>query len=57
MYAAAPCYNLPKLHRVIEHELPPSPKGILATWKEINKILKRQKIDPGYQFEAKIPMV
>lgn len=30
MYAAVPCYRLGTLHRLIRHDLPPSPRGLLA---------------------------
>ena len=46
---------LKKLHRIIEPELPPSPKGILETWRQIVEIIKQQKVDPKYQFEAILP--
>jgi fatty acid desaturase len=55
MYAAVPCYNLGKLHRAIEHELPPTPGGIAATWKEIAAIQRRQSREPGYQYAAPLP--
>jgi fatty acid desaturase len=55
MYAAVPCYNLGKLHRLIAADLPPTPVGILGTWKQIIPILQRQKLDPTYQFVAQIP--
>ena len=42
MYAAVPCYNLAKLHRAIQHDLPPTPVGIVATWQEIIAILRKQ---------------
>jgi fatty acid desaturase len=29
-YAAVPCYRLGTLHRLIRHDLPPSPRGLLA---------------------------
>ncbi len=29
MYAAVPCYRLGTLHRLIRHDLPPSPRGLL----------------------------
>lgn len=56
MYAAVPCYNLGKLHRAIQHELPPCPHGIFATWKEIIAIQRRQEADPTYQYVAPIPV-
>jgi fatty acid desaturase len=30
MYAAVPCYRLGKLHKLIRHDLPPSPRGLPA---------------------------
>ena len=55
MFAAVPCYNLARLHAVIQHDLPPSPVGLVATWKEVIVILKRQAVEPGYQFVARLP--
>ena len=55
MYAAVPCYNLGKLHQMIRHELPPSPHGLIGVWKEIDAILRKQQIDPTYQYEAELP--
>ena len=56
MYAAVPCYNLPRLHRLIKHEMPACPNGLVQTWKGISAILKRQKIEPGYQYMAELPV-
>lgn len=55
MYAAVPCYHLRRLHKAIRHELPPSPRGLVETWVQITGILKRQKMEPGYQYEAPLP--
>jgi fatty acid desaturase len=55
MYAAVPCYNLGKLHQVIKADLPPCPKSLWSAWKEIIPILKRQKLDPTYQYVAPLP--
>ncbi|MCL4861176.1 MAG: fatty acid desaturase [Caldilineaceae bacterium] len=55
MYAAVPCYHLEKLHRAIEHDLPPSPVGLFATWREIIAILRRQKVEPDYQHVPELP--
>jgi len=55
MYAAVPCYKLGKLHRLIQHDLPPCPHGIVATWKEIAEIQRIQKADPAYQHIAPLP--
>ena len=56
MYAAVPCYNLGKLHKLIKHELPHCPVGLFETWKEIITILKKQKTDPEYQYVPELPM-
>jgi fatty acid desaturase len=55
MYAAVPCYNLGTLHRAIAHELPPCPRGLRATWKEIAAILRIQIANPAYQYVAPLP--
>ncbi len=35
MYPAVPFHKLPQLRAAIEHDLPPAPHGLLATWREI----------------------
>jgi fatty acid desaturase len=55
MYAAVPCYNLGKLHEAIKEDLPPSPVGLYATWREIIPILQKQKADPTYQYIPQLP--
>jgi fatty acid desaturase len=55
MYAAVPCYRLGRLHRLIKHDLPPCPHGLLATWREIAAIQKIQKTNPEYQHVALVP--
>jgi len=55
MFPAVPFYNLPKLRQALTHDLPPAPHGLIATWKEIIHILKLQKQDPAYCFQALIP--
>ena len=55
MYAAVPCYNLGKLHAQVKSDLPYCPAGLVASWKQVIAILRRQKIDPAYQFVADLP--
>lgn len=55
MYAAVPCYNLKRLHGAIRHAMPPCPNGVVAAWRQIAGILKRQKSDPAYQYAAPLP--
>ncbi|MDE0180429.1 MAG: fatty acid desaturase [Caldilineaceae bacterium] len=55
MYAAVPCYKLGRLHKAIKADLPPSPVGLAASWKEIIAILEKQKEDPSYQHLPEAP--
>ena len=55
MYPAVPFYNLPKLRKVIEHDLPPAPHGLWATWKEMLAIKQRSLREPDYQFIPEVP--
>lgn len=55
MYAAVPFYNLPRLHKAIAHDLPPSTGGLFATWRIINAAWKKQKSDPAYTIKIKLP--
>jgi fatty acid desaturase len=57
MYAAVPCYNLPKLHAAIRHDLPPTPNGLVETWKLIGAIMKRQAQDPSYVHVPQLPRI
>jgi fatty acid desaturase len=41
MYAAVPCYNLGKLHAEIKADLPPSPTGLYAAWKQIIPLMSK----------------
>ncbi|MDZ4744198.1 MAG: fatty acid desaturase [Verrucomicrobiota bacterium] len=55
MYPGVPFYNLPKLRKAIEHDLPPAPHGLWATWQGILDIHKKTKTDPSYQFIPRLP--
>lgn len=55
MYAAVPCYRLGKLHRLIRHDLPPCPVGVVATWRGIAAIQQIQETNPSYQYRAPLP--
>jgi fatty acid desaturase len=57
MYAAVPCYNLPALHEHVKGDLPPSRRGVVAAWREIIMILRRQEVEPGWQHRQEIPAV
>jgi len=55
MYAAVPCYRLGKLHRLIRHDLPPTPHGIAAVWREIAAIKRREAAEPGWVYSPPLP--
>lgn len=55
MYAAVPCYNLAELHRLIQHDLPHCPRGLLETWSIILPIIRKQQNDQHYQFVPDLP--
>ncbi|MDX2226693.1 MAG: fatty acid desaturase [Verrucomicrobiae bacterium] len=54
MYAAVPCYNLPRLHQAVKHDLPPT-KGLVGAWREIAEIQARQDKEPSYQHVQPCP--
>jgi fatty acid desaturase len=56
MYAAVPCYNLGKLHKIIRADLPECPRGLYAAWKQIITIQQRQKAEPGYLYNPELPV-
>ena len=55
MFPAVPFYNLPKLRKAIECDLPAAPHGLRATWKEILEIHRRQQAEPDYTFVPELP--
>ena len=55
MYAAVPFYHLPELHRLVKHDMPKAPNGVMGTWRQVIPILLRQKREPGYQFVPETP--
>ena len=55
MYAAVPCYRLGALHRAISADLPPTPHGLRATWRQIHAIVVKQTADPTYEERPALP--
>ena len=54
MYAAVPCYNLAKLHRVVARDMP-TPRTLIGAWKEMRATWKRQQTDSGYEYDTPLP--
>jgi fatty acid desaturase len=55
MYAAVPFYNLPKLRKALQKDLPPSGGGLLSVWRGIFAIWKKQQHDPDYFEPVELP--
>ncbi|MCZ6855704.1 MAG: fatty acid desaturase, partial [Gammaproteobacteria bacterium] len=56
MFPAVPFYNLAKLRRAIEYDLPEAPHGLLATWREILALRRNFLDEPDYRFVPKVPL-
>ena len=55
MYPAVPFHRLPALRRAIEHDLPPAPHGLLATWRHMLALREASLTDPAYQYVPEVP--
>jgi len=55
MYPAVPFYNLGKLRKAIEHDLPPAPHGLMATWREMLALRRRFLAEPAFRYEPQLP--
>ena len=54
MYAAVPCYNLEKLHRAVARDMPET-RTLIGAWREMRHTWKRQRKDPGYEYDTPVP--
>ena len=54
MFAAVPCYNMARLHRAIEPDVP-ARQTLFGMWCEIRQIWKQQRTDPDYQYDTPLP--
>ena len=55
MFAAVPCYNLPKLHQVVADDMP-KPRTMLGAWKEMRETYRKQMEHPTYEFDTPVPV-
>ena len=55
MYPAVPFYNLPKLRKAIEHDLPPATHGLWATWRDILELRRKCIADPDSRYYPPVP--
>ena len=54
MFAGVPFFNLKKLRKAIEYDLPEY-EGLFATWRELLPIMQRQKKEPTYCVTPRLP--
>ncbi len=55
MYAAVPFYNLPRLHRLVQHDYPAPQKSFIAGMANLFAVKRRQKIDRSYVYAPVFP--
>ena len=56
MYPAVPFFNLSKLRRAIEHDLPTAPHGLRATWQEMLDLRRKFLADSDFEYMPTFPM-
>jgi len=54
MFAGVPCYNLKKLHKIVDHDMP-NPMTLLGVWLEMRKTWLKQLENPKYEFDTPTP--
>lgn len=55
MFPSVPYHNLPRLHRLIGHDLPAPYRGIFHAYRDIIPALWRQRTDLAYQMSPELP--
>lgn len=55
MYAAVPFYNLPRLRKAIEHDLPLPIRGYWRGIAHLIRVKRRHRRDPEYRFTPEFP--
>lgn len=54
MFAVVPCYNLPKLHKVVADDMP-KPRTMFGAWKEMRETYRKQLEHPTYEIDTPVP--
>jgi fatty acid desaturase len=57
MFPAVPFYNLPKLRKAIEPDLPVATHGLVATWRELLEIRRKARSNAEYRFVPELPEI
>jgi fatty acid desaturase len=55
MFPMVPYYNLPKLHDLIKHDLPPPDPSIWQAYRRMLPVVWRQRTDPDYYMRRELP--
>jgi fatty acid desaturase len=55
MFPMVPYYNLPRLHELIKHDLPPPNPSMWHGYKEMWVAVMRQRREPGYYLRRELP--
>jgi|TARA_Y100000310_G_C20664445_1_gene806662 fatty acid desaturase len=56
MFPGVPFYNLPRLRKAIEHDLPPVTHGLMSTWRELLQHRQKLRTDPDYRIVPELPL-
>ena len=54
MFVTVPCYNLPKLNKVVAEDVP-KPRTMLRAWKEMWGTCRNQLEHPTYEYGIPVP--
>ena len=55
MFPSVPFFNLPKLRKAIEHEMPPATRGLWETWAHMLEVRRKQQADPSWFYVPELP--
>ncbi len=55
MFPMVPYYNLPKLHELIKHDLPPPDPSIWHAYRDMLPVVWRQRNEPDYYLRRQLP--
>ena len=55
MFPNVPSHNLPKLHQMLQDQMPPAKKGLWEAYREIVPAVIRQAKNPDYKIPLSVP--
>ena len=57
MFPNVPSHNLPKLHQMLQDQMPPAKKGLWEAYREIVPAVIRQAKNPDYKIPLSVPQI